>query len=138
MCLSRPSPNARTLASIGRIGTLSPHSQWFSGFPFGSIMPYATDDEGRPIFFISSMARHTQNLQQDRRASLLITQLDVSGDPLGAARLTLLGEVSEVPADGVRELYLSRYENARFWQDYSDFSYRRLDVSGIYSSVVSA
>jgi putative heme iron utilization protein len=95
-------------------------------------MPYATDDQGRPIFFISSMAMHTQNLQQDRRASLLITQPDVSGDPLGAARLTLLGEVNEVPAEEVRELYLSRYENAKFWQDYTDFSYHRLEVSGVY------
>jgi putative heme iron utilization protein len=95
-------------------------------------MPYATDDQGRAIFFISSMAMHTQNLHQDRRASLLITQPDVSGDPLGAARLTLLGEVNEVPAEEVRDLYLARYENAKFWQDYTDFSYHRLEVSGVY------
>ena len=95
-------------------------------------MPYATDDQGRPVFFISSMAMHTQNLLQDRRASLLITQQDVSGDPLGAARLTLLGEVNEVAAEEVRELYLTRYENAKFWRDYTDFSYHRLEVSGVY------
>jgi putative heme iron utilization protein len=47
-------------------------------------MPYAAAELGRPAFFISSMAMHTQNLQQDARASLLITQPDVSGDPLGA------------------------------------------------------
>jgi len=123
---------ARTLASLGHIGTLSTHSQRFPGFPFGSVMPYATDEQGRPIFFISSMAMHTHNLHQDRRASLLITQPDTSGDPLGAARLTLMGEVNEVPAEGVRELYLARYENAKFWQDYSDFAYHRMDVSGVY------
>src|ERR1700681_869083 len=95
---------ARTLASLGLIGSLSTHSQKFPGFPFGSMMPYATDESGRPVFFISSMAMHTQNLRLDRRASLLITQPDVSGDPLGAARLTLLGEVNEVPAEEVREL----------------------------------
>jgi len=95
-------------------------------------MPYATDDQGRPVFFISSMAMHTQNLLQDRRASLLITQPDVSGDPLGAARLTLLGEVNEVASEEVRELYLTRYENAKFWRDYTDFSYHRLEVSGVY------
>ncbi len=96
------------------------------------MMPYATDDAGRPIFFVSSMAMHTQNLQQDARASLLITQPDVSGDPLGAARLTLLGAVTEVPAPEVRELYLARYENAKYWQDYTDFAYYRLEVSGLY------
>jgi putative heme iron utilization protein len=133
---SAPEPalaeRARTLASIGLIGSLSTHSRKFPGFPFGSMMPYAVDELGRPIFFISSMAMHTQNLQTDARASLLITQPDVSGDPLGAARLTLLGDVTEAPAAEVSELYLSRYENARFWQEYSDFAYFRLQVSAAY------
>jgi heme oxygenase (biliverdin-IX-beta and delta-forming) len=96
------------------------------------MMPFAADHFGRPVFFISSMAMHTQNLHQDGRASLLITQPDVSGDPLGAARLTLLGAASVVQADEVRELYLSRYENARYWQDYTDFAYYRLEVEGVY------
>ena len=96
------------------------------------MMPYATDDHGRPVFFISSMAMHTQNLQQDSCASLLITQPDVSGDPLGAGRLTLLGNVTEAPAAEVRGLYLSRHENAKYWQDYTDFAYYRLEVSGVY------
>jgi len=96
------------------------------------MMPYAADELGRPIFFISNMAMHTQNLQQDARASLLITQPDVSGDPLGAARLTLVGAVTEAPAAEVRDLYLSRYENAKYWQDYTDFAYYRLEVSGVY------
>jgi putative heme iron utilization protein len=96
------------------------------------MMPYAADELGRPTFFISSMAMHTQNLQQDARASLLITQPDVSGDPLGAARLTLVGAVTEAPAAEIRDLYLSRYENAKYWQDYTDFAYHRLEVSGVY------
>lgn len=123
---------ARTLVSVARIGSLSTHSRKFAGFPFGSVMPYAADDLGRPVFFISSMAMHTQNLHQDPRASLLITQLDSSGDPLGAARVTLLGTTAEVPAAEVRDLYLSRYENAKYWQEYTDFAYQRLEVSSVY------
>jgi putative heme iron utilization protein len=123
---------ARTLASLGRIASLSTHSRKFVGFPFGSVMPYAVDDFGRPVFLISSMAMHTQNLRQDSRASLLVTQTDASADPLGSARLTLLGTVTEVPAEKVRDLYLSRHENAKYWQDYTDFAYFRLDVSGVY------
>jgi len=96
------------------------------------MMPYAADELGRPTFFISTMAMHTQNLQEDARASLLITQPDVSGDPLGAARVTLLGAVTEAPAAEVRGLYLSRYENAKHWQDYTDFAYYRLEISGVY------
>lgn len=96
------------------------------------MMPFAADDLGRPVFFISTMAMHTQNLQQDARASLLITQPDVSGDPLGAARLTLVGTANEAPPAEVRDLYLSRHENAKYWQDYTDFAYYRLAVTGVY------
>jgi heme iron utilization protein len=123
---------ARTLALLGRIGNLSTHSRKFPGFPFGSMMPYAVDERGRPVFFISSMAMHTQNLREDPRASLLITQPDVSGDPLGAARVTLVGSATEVPTTEVRDLYLSRHENAKLWQDFSDFAYYRLEVTGVY------
>ena len=96
------------------------------------MMPFAADQLGRPVFFISSMAMHTQNLLVDGRASLLITQPDVSGDPLGSARLTLVGTATVASAAEVRDLYLSRYENARYWQDYTDFAYYRLEVEGVY------
>src|SRR6476660_6546749 len=81
---------ARTLMYLGRIGSLSTLSRKQPGFPFGSVMPYGLDDRGRPIFLISTMAMHTQNLQADPRASLLVTQDDAEGDPLGASRVTLV------------------------------------------------
>jgi len=123
---------ARTLVSLARTGSLSTHSRKFAGFPFGSVMPYAADELGRPVLFVSSMAMHTQNLQQDARASLLIAQPDSSGDPLGAARVTLLGTAAEAPAAEVRELYLSRHENAKYWHQYTDFAFRRIEVSSVY------
>src|SRR5580704_1756009 len=87
---------ARTLMYLGRIGSLSTLSRKQPGFPFGSVMPYGLDDRGRPIFLISTMAMHTQNLQADARASLLVTQDDGGGDPLGASRITLIGNVSRI------------------------------------------
>src|SRR5687767_14313078 len=96
------------------------------------MMPYAIDEAGRPVFFVSGMAMHTQNLQADARASLLIMPADVAGDPLGAARLTLVGPAAQVPPVEVRDLYLSRHQNARQWQDYADFSFYRLEVSAAY------
>src|SRR5437660_7143393 len=81
---------ARTLVYLGRIGSLSTLSRRQPGFPFGSVMPYGLDNQGRPIFLISTMAMHTQNLQADPRASLLVIQPDASGDPLGASRVTLV------------------------------------------------
>jgi len=93
----------RTLMYLGRIGSLSTLSRKQPGFPFGSVMPYGLDDHGRPIFLISTMAMHTQNLQADARASLLVTQDDTGGDPLGASRVTLVGNVLPLTESEVAE-----------------------------------
>src|SRR5271166_2240276 len=97
------SERARTLVYLGRIGDLSTVSRKQPGFPFGSVMPYGLDEQGRPIFLISTMAMHTQNLQADSRASLLVTQPDAGGDPLGALRVTVMGHVLAVPEPEVAE-----------------------------------
>ena len=123
---------ARTLVFLARIGSLSTHSRKLAGFPFGSVMPFAADDLGRPAFFISTMAMHTQNLQTDGRASLLVQQPDGANDPLGSARVTLLGTAAPAPAEEVRDRYFSRYEDARYWQEYSDFAFYRLEVAAVY------
>lgn len=123
---------ARALVSRERVATLSTHSRHFEGIPFGSLMPYAADRAGRPVFFVSSMAMHTQNLQADWRASLLVAQPCPESDPLQAARVTLLGSVEQVDPDEVREMYLQRHPNARQWQHFGDFSFYRLYPSGVY------
>ena len=69
---------ARTLVYLGRVGSLSTLSRKQPGFPFGSVMPYGLDDHANPVFLISTMAMHTQNLQADPRSSLLVTQPDAS------------------------------------------------------------
>src|ERR1035437_6419768 len=78
----------RTLLSLTSIATLSTLSRKHEEFPFGSLIPYALDAAGRPIFLISNMAMHTQNLKADARASLFVEQTGADGDPLGAARAT--------------------------------------------------
>ena len=126
---------ARTLVHLGRTGSLSTLSRKQPGFPFGSVMPYGIDGLGRPIFLISTMAMHTQNVQADPRASLLVTQQDVSGDPLGASRVTLVGNVLRVPEPDVaeaRKLYLERYVNSKYWVDFEDFYFYRMDVVDVY------
>ena len=98
-------------------------------------MPYGLDDHRRPIFLISTMAMHTQNLQADPCASLLVTQEDAGGDPLGASRVTLVGNVLPVPDAEVaeaRELYLARHANSKYWVDFEDFSFYRMTVVDVY------
>src|SRR5271166_1699429 len=125
----------RTLMQSGRIGSLSTLSRKQPGFPFGSLMPFALDDEGRPVFLISTMAMHTQNLQADPRASLFVTEPGASGDPLGSSRVTLIGSVSRIPDPelaAARTVYLTRYPDSKYWVDFDDFFFYRMDVLDVY------
>lgn len=126
---------ARTLLHRQRVGYLSSQSQQQPGYPFGSVMPFALDAEGRPVVLISKMAMHTQNLDRDARAALLVPDAEAVHDPLGAARITLQGDATPVPAaelDAVRQLYLERHDKARHWVDYKDFGFYRMEVLGAY------
>jgi len=117
------------------MGSLSTLSRKQPGFPFGSVMPYGLGEHGRPIFLISTMAMHTQNLQADSHASLLVTQQETDGEPLGASRVTLVGNVLPVPNTELveaRKLYLDRHANSKYWVDFEDFSFYRMDVVDVY------
>lgn len=135
--LAEPSyaERVRTLVSLASVATLSTLSRKHEGFPFGSLMPYALDEEGRPLLLISNMAMHTQNLRANPRASLFIGQTAADGDALGAARATLIGAAAPVPEseiDAVRDQYLARHENSRSWVDFPDFHFFRLEPVDVY------
>lgn len=126
---------ARTLVHLQQTGSLSTLSRKQPGWPFGSVMPYGLDEQGQPVFLISTMAMHTQNLLGDPRASLLVTPPESRTDPLGAARVTLMGSATKVPSSEVapvRERYLSRHANASYWVDFNDFGFFRMAIEDIY------
>jgi heme oxygenase (biliverdin-IX-beta and delta-forming) len=126
---------ARTLVYLEATGSLSTLSRKQPGFPYGSVMPYALDDCGRPLFLISTMAMHTQNLQSDSRASLLVADTSTYESPLAAARVTLLGNVLPVTPSEVaaaRKFYLVRHPKSNSWVDFDDFSFYRMNVVDVY------
>jgi putative heme iron utilization protein len=98
-------------------------------------MPYGLDGQGRPIFLISTMAMHTQNLQADPRTSLFVTEPDASGDALGSSRVTLIGSALRIPEPELtdaRTVYLARYPDSKYWVDFDDFFFYRMDVVDVY------
>ena len=128
------SERVRTLLAGELLGTLATQSVRHPGWPFASVMPYALDENAAPVFLISTMAIHTQNLVADPRTSLLVMQGGTGSDPLGSPRATLLGNaarISEV-SEPLRAAYLERHPSARYWIDFSDFAFFRLDVTQIY------
>ena len=124
----------KTLLTTERVGTIATQSTKHPGWPFASVMPYALAADGSPLFLISGMAIHTQNLIADPRVSLLVMQSGGDADPLGSPRATLLGNAKKIesPSDELRAAYLEQHPNARHWINYSDFAFFRLEITNVY------
>ncbi|HEV3365731.1 MAG TPA: DUF2470 domain-containing protein, partial [Acidimicrobiia bacterium] len=126
---------ARTLVAASNRGVLSTVALDPAGYPFGSVATYAIDEAGRPIVFVSTMAEHTRNAAADPRASLIVTEPFPEGsDPLAAGRVTLIGDLREVPEEErsvVRATYLAANPASAYYIDFGDFSFWRLEVCSV-------
>jgi putative heme iron utilization protein len=105
------------------------------GVPFGSVITYGLDGQGRPNFFVSTVAEHTRNLDADPRASVLVIEDTPTGaDPLASGRVTVLGVVGDVTdaeeRSAARAAYLVSNPDA-FYVDYGDFRCLRLEVTHV-------
>src|SRR6185503_3509290 len=78
------------------------------GTPYGSLANIATDVAGWPLVLVSRLAWHTQNLETDSRASVLIGELPAKGDALMGPRITVLGRFEPVDDANLWRRYLVR------------------------------
>jgi heme iron utilization protein len=116
-------------ATVGSLGTLDRES----GAPYVSVVNVALDGGGLPVIFISRLARHTQNLEQDARASLLVSELPREGDALTGPRVTVLGKFHPAAHAEIAELYAARHPAARMYLDFPDFSFWRLEPTVVHA-----
>ena len=92
---------------------MSTNSKANSGFPGGSVVGFAPDELGRPIFIFSGMSTHTQDLLADPKCSVTIASKEFKGAADG--RVNLMGKVTLVDAeerDAMKEIYLAKHPGA--------------------------
>jgi putative heme iron utilization protein len=120
---------ARTMIATMSTGTLCTLAVEPEGYPYGSFVTVAFDNDGNPVFLISELAEHTKNLARDPRASLLVAE-GGAADPLANGRVTLLGPCTRVAdVDGAaRTAFLAAHPNARYYADFRDFAFWTLHV----------
>ncbi len=103
-----------------------------TGCPYASRITVATDAKGAPIFLTSTLARHTRNLADDPRASILFDGTGDLADPLQGARVTLYGQAEKVNGEAVKQLFLARHPEAAVYVDFEDFAFWRLALEGAH------
>eukprot|EP00250_Pteridium_aquilinum_P010616 c19519_g1_i1 orf=111-947(+) len=103
------------------------------GYPYGSLVDFAPDAYGHPIFSLSPLAIHTRNLLADPRCSLLVQNPGWSG--LANARVTLFGDVHRLSIEQqewAHHHFMEKHQQAAS-QQWRNFDYFRMDViSDIY------
>jgi putative heme iron utilization protein len=99
---------ARALLLKEYRGVLSTHSKSMPGYPFGSVVPYCLDDQGRPLILISRIAQHTHNLQRDPKCSMLVGERGAE-DVQAVGRVTVMAEAQKVTDEAAIEAAAQRY-----------------------------
>jgi len=124
--------DVRTLVEYNHgFAVLCTNSKSMEGYPSGSVVAFAPDADGRPIFLFSKISPHTQNVKKDKRTSLVIASKEFKGPSDG--RVTLLGKTSIIPPEeheAVKKIYLSKHPGA-FWAEFGDFKWYRMEVEDI-------
>jgi heme iron utilization protein len=99
---------ARALLLKEYRGVLSTHSKSMPGYPFGSVVPYCLDDQGRPLILISRIAQHTHNLQKDPKCSMLVGEREAE-DVQAVGRVTVMAEAQKLTDEAAIEAAAQRY-----------------------------
>jgi putative heme iron utilization protein len=128
--LARAAATARQLVRCGRRAALAT-LDGETGVPYASLVAMASDADGAPLLLLSGLARHTRNLLESGRVSLLVDQ-GGTGDPLASPRVTLWGDIARTDAPLARQRYLSRQPAAAGYAGFADFAIYRLEPEGAH------
>jgi putative heme iron utilization protein len=120
-----PTALARWILRESLFGSLA--TQGEGGYPYASLVGVAPMPDGSPLLLLSNLARHTANIRRDRKVSLLLAQKS-QGDPLAAARLTVMGRIEEQDKNTVRARYLARHPEAAKYVEFADFGFWRIAI----------
>jgi heme iron utilization protein len=116
------------LARTGALATLEAKG----GAPLTTLLGVASDFDGAPLFLMSTLSRHTRNLANDSRASVLLAGSHERGDPLNHPRVTLSGRVEGRTAPRAKVRYLQRNPKAGLYAGFADFGVFRLRIEDVH------
>ncbi|MCO5614072.1 hypothetical protein L7F22_068353 [Adiantum nelumboides] len=103
------------------------------GYPFGSLVDFAADSLGHPIFSLSPLAIHTRNVLADPRCTLVVQIPGWSG--LSNARVTIFGDVYPLPNEQqecAHKKYTAKHQQGATQQWGNFYYYRMESISDIY------
>ncbi|CAI0442162.1 unnamed protein product [Linum tenue] len=135
--LPRPALAVRNLMEQARFAhlctTMSRMHHRREGYPFGSLVDFAPDAMGHPIFSFSPLAIHTRNLLADPKCTLVV---QIPGwSSLSNARVTIFGDVyplAEDEQEWAHKQYIAKHQQGPSQQWGNFYYFRMQNISDIY------
>ena len=122
----------QTLLVRSKIGFLATQGEW--GVET-SMAPFALD-HGMILLHLSTLAKHTANIENNPRIGLMVCTPETEGaSPLALPRLSLQGEVSLVPEDrypAAQAVYIQQIPDAEMLFSFADFRLFQFSASSIH------
>lgn len=122
---------ARQLAQRNSSAVLSTLSKKLGGFPFGSVSPVMLTEHGDILFYVSDIAQHARNLDEDNRLSVTLFDSADAGDQNTQGRLTLSGRAQRVDDCDLAARYFQRFPDAAQYKSAHDFFFWYMEVEHI-------
>ena len=131
--MSEIGKSVKSLVSSQKHGVLAVTDRQ-TRIPYGSLVNYACDHRGLPIFLFSALARHTQALTVNPAASLLVSEAYTGGDILTGMRASIMGQCVNLGQDqAAKDVYLALHPYASGYAEFGDFSFWRLEPTLIHT-----
>lgn len=127
MAEKRNADQARLLVRRRGVGMLAT-AMADGGAPYGSMVTYACDHRGQPIFLFSGLSDHTKNIAADARASLLVEDAMGRRNPQTGPRVGLMGTIKRDKSAEARDRFLARHPDAKLYAGFGDFGFYRMTV----------
>lgn len=98
------------------------------GRPYVSLVAVAADHDGSPLLLLSDLAQHSRNIAAEPRVSLLFPDVAAQGDPLAAARLSLLGRTERCDEPRLMRRFTARHPGSAAYAGFADFRLYRVAI----------
>lgn len=125
--------DVRTLVQYNHgFAVISTFSKSDPTYPSGSVVGFAPDEQGRPIFIFSGMSSHTQDILVNPHCSLTVAAKGFKGAADGRVNLIGRCELIRDPDEKAKtkEIYMKKHPNA-FWVEFGDFNWFRMEVDKV-------
>ncbi|MEK9725060.1 MAG: DUF2470 domain-containing protein [Rhodospirillaceae bacterium] len=129
---------AETRQALGRaIRTLMRGSRWAvlstglghaDGWPYGSFVTVAIDQDASPLMLFSGLSDHTRNLAADDRASLLFAAPVRHRNPQRGLRVTIMGRIAKTKRPEHARRFLTMHPEAEMYAGFGDFDFYRMRI----------